>query len=172
MTEPPFCNPGIVFLREQKPFRPDKIVVFKWPWSLGDVLGETIAQPDPLSTLRHPEAMPRRLGRVRKVRVNYGLPRGALNSAVECHLHTVEVAGSNPAAPTNKHRRMSGFQGRLRGMPGAMRRPRQDCAGRVSGPSGAAAILGMPGSILEAKIKSLKIDKNRFKPPYLSTTSN
>ena len=25
---------------------------------------------------------------------------GALNSAVECHLHTVEVAGSNPAAPT------------------------------------------------------------------------
>jgi hypothetical protein len=27
-------------------------------------------------------------------------PCGALNSAVECHLHTVEVAGSNPAAPT------------------------------------------------------------------------
>ena len=26
--------------------------------------------------------------------------QGALNSAVECHLHTVEVAGSNPAAPT------------------------------------------------------------------------
>ena len=44
--------------------------------------------------------MPRRLGCARKVRVNYGLPRGALNSAVECHLHTVEVAGSNPAAPT------------------------------------------------------------------------
>jgi hypothetical protein len=37
------------------------------------------------------------------VRVNYGLPRGALNSAVECHLHTVEVAGSNPAAPTINH---------------------------------------------------------------------
>jgi hypothetical protein len=29
-----------------------------------------------------------------------GIPCGALNSAVECHLHTVEVAGSNPAAPT------------------------------------------------------------------------
>ena len=28
------------------------------------------------------------------------VPFGALNSAVECHLHTVEVAGSNPAAPT------------------------------------------------------------------------
>jgi hypothetical protein len=30
-------------------------------------------------------------------------PTWALNSAVECHLHTVEVAGSNPAAPTNTH---------------------------------------------------------------------
>ena len=30
-----------------------------------------------------------------------GLKR-AHNSAVECHLHTVEVAGSNPAAPTIK----------------------------------------------------------------------
>src|ERR1035438_4963486 len=30
-------------------------------------------------------------------------PSRALNSAVECHLHTVEVAGSNPAAPTRNH---------------------------------------------------------------------
>jgi hypothetical protein len=28
------------------------------------------------------------------------LPWRALNSAVECHLHTVEVTGSNPVAPT------------------------------------------------------------------------
>ena len=43
------------------------------------------------------------------VTLNHGMPLrrgfcpspfGALNSAVECHLHTVEVAGSNPAAPT------------------------------------------------------------------------
>ena len=27
-------------------------------------------------------------------------PQWALNSAVECHLHTVEVIGSNPIAPT------------------------------------------------------------------------
>ncbi len=27
----------------------------------------------------------------------------ALNSAVECHLHTVEVVGSNPTAPTTPH---------------------------------------------------------------------
>jgi formate hydrogenlyase transcriptional activator len=35
--------------------------------------------------------------------------------------------------------------------------------GRVFGPSGAAAKLGMPGTTLDSKIKSLKINKNRFK---------
>ncbi|HLK70099.1 MAG TPA: sigma 54-interacting transcriptional regulator [Bryobacteraceae bacterium] len=35
--------------------------------------------------------------------------------------------------------------------------------GRVSGPAGAAAQLGMPASTLESKIRSLKIDKYRFK---------
>jgi transcriptional regulator with GAF, ATPase, and Fis domain len=35
--------------------------------------------------------------------------------------------------------------------------------GRVSGPSGAAAQLGMPASTLESKIRSLKINKFRFK---------
>jgi transcriptional regulator with GAF, ATPase, and Fis domain len=35
--------------------------------------------------------------------------------------------------------------------------------GRVAGPSGAAAILGMPPSTLESKIKALGINKNRFK---------
>jgi formate hydrogenlyase transcriptional activator len=39
----------------------------------------------------------------------------------------------------------------------------QECAGRVSGPSGAATKLGMPRSTLESKIRSLKIGKNRFK---------
>ena len=34
--------------------------------------------------------------------------------------------------------------------------------GRVSGPSGAAKKLGMPRTTLESRIKSLKIDKNRF----------
>jgi PAS domain S-box-containing protein len=44
-----------------------------------------------------------------------------------------------------------------------------ECQGQVSGPSGAAAKLGIPGSTLESKIKTLKIDKNRFKSAYLST---
>jgi len=39
----------------------------------------------------------------------------------------------------------------------------KDTRGRVSGPRGAAAKLGIPRSTLESKIKSLKIDKNRFK---------
>jgi PAS domain S-box-containing protein len=40
--------------------------------------------------------------------------------------------------------------------------------GRVSGPWGAAAKLGIPGSTLESKIKALKINKNRFKGADLS----
>ena len=38
-----------------------------------------------------------------------------------------------------------------------------ESGGRVSGPSGAAAKLGMPPSTLESKIKSLKINKHLFK---------
>ena len=37
--------------------------------------------------------------------------------------------------------------------------------GRVSGPRGAAVKLGMPASTLEAKIRSLGINKHRFKVP-------
>ena len=37
------------------------------------------------------------------------------------------------------------------------------CRGRVAGPSGAAAKLGMPRSTLETKIRSLQINKHRFK---------
>ena len=39
----------------------------------------------------------------------------------------------------------------------------RECGGRVYGPSGAAAKLGVPRTTLESKIKSLKINKNRFK---------
>jgi formate hydrogenlyase transcriptional activator len=39
----------------------------------------------------------------------------------------------------------------------------RDSGGRVSGPLGAAANLGIPRSTLESKIRSLKIDKGRFK---------
>jgi PAS domain S-box-containing protein len=39
----------------------------------------------------------------------------------------------------------------------------KDTGGRVSGPAGAAVKLGMPRSTLESKIRSLKINKNRFR---------
>jgi transcriptional regulator with GAF, ATPase, and Fis domain len=41
----------------------------------------------------------------------------------------------------------------------------RECGGRVYGPSGAAARLGIPRTTLESKIKSMKINKNRFKEP-------
>jgi len=41
----------------------------------------------------------------------------------------------------------------------------RESGGQVSGPSGAAARLGVPGSTLESKIRSLKINKKRFKTP-------
>ena len=39
-----------------------------------------------------------------------------------------------------------------------------EARGRVSGPSGAAAKLGIPPSTLDSKIRSLKISKHRYKP--------
>jgi len=39
----------------------------------------------------------------------------------------------------------------------------RECRGRVSGPSGAAANLGIARSTLESKIRSLKINKNRYR---------
>jgi DNA-binding NtrC family response regulator len=38
-----------------------------------------------------------------------------------------------------------------------------EARGRVSGPSGAAAKLGIPSSTLETRIKALKINKQQFK---------
>jgi hypothetical protein len=40
------------------------------------------------------------------------------------------------------------------------------CQGRVFGPSGADAKSGFARSTLESKIRSLRIDKNRFRPHW------
>jgi len=37
------------------------------------------------------------------------------------------------------------------------------CQGRISGPAGAAAKLGIPRQTLESKIRALHINKHRFK---------
>jgi DNA-binding NtrC family response regulator len=39
----------------------------------------------------------------------------------------------------------------------------KESCGRIFGPRGAAAKLGIPRSTLESKIQSLKIDKNSFR---------
>src|SRR5260370_40439476 len=44
----------------------------------------------------------------------------------------------------------------------------RESGGQVSGPSGAAAKLGLPGSTLESKIRSLKINKKLFRTPNAS----
>jgi formate hydrogenlyase transcriptional activator len=41
----------------------------------------------------------------------------------------------------------------------------RECQGRIFGPTGAAAKLGIARSTLESKIRSLNINKNRFKSP-------
>jgi len=45
-----------------------------------------------------------------------------------------------------------------------------EAGGRVRGPFGAAAMLGIPPSTLESKIKSMNIDKYSFKTSTLSSS--
>jgi formate hydrogenlyase transcriptional activator len=40
--------------------------------------------------------------------------------------------------------------------------------GRISGPTGAAATLGLPTQTLDSKIKCLRINKHQFKVPQAS----
>ena len=44
----------------------------------------------------------------------------------------------------------------------------RECGGRVYGPSGAAAKLGIPRTTLETKIKSLKINSKRQSKPSVA----
>jgi len=44
----------------------------------------------------------------------------------------------------------------------------RESGGRVSGPTGAAAKLGIPASTLYSKIGSMRIDRNRFKATHPS----
>jgi PAS domain S-box-containing protein len=66
--------------------------------------------------------------------------------------------GTDPNVSLGLHRRVPSQEKAI--IEAALR----ESGGRVSGPSGAAAKLRIPGSTLDSKIRSLKIDKNRFKP--------
>jgi transcriptional regulator with PAS, ATPase and Fis domain len=70
---------------------------------------------------------------------------------------------SEPKSPTELTRKLTSQEKEM--IEAALR----ESGGRVSGPSGAAAKLGIPGSTLDSKIRSLKIDKNRFKATDPST---
>src|SRR5208282_5645100 len=62
------------------------------------------------------------------IMMNLPQHKWALNSAVECHLHTVEVIGSNPIAPTNSSSflfsLLRGSSGSVEGMIGHAPSPR------------------------------------------------
>jgi len=62
--------------------------------------------------------------------------------------------GAGPSVPTLATHEKDAIEAALR-----------ESRGRVSGPFGAAARLGVRSSTLESKIKALKIDKQRFKSP-------
>jgi PAS domain S-box-containing protein len=66
--------------------------------------------------------------------------------------------GTDPNVSLGLHRRVPSQEKAI--IEAALR----ESGGRVSGPSGAAVKLRIPGSTLDSKIRSLKIDKNRFKP--------
>jgi len=70
------------------------------------------------------------------------------------------LAGRSTASPASKQPLGDALGDRERAMiEGAL----AETKGRVSGPSGAAAKLGLPRSTLESKIRSLGLNKNRFK---------
>ena len=56
------------------------------------------------------------------------------------------------------------FKGGPRGKREIIEAALAESKGRVFGPLGAAAKLGLPPSTLDSKIRSLKINKQRFKP--------
>jgi PAS domain S-box-containing protein len=88
-------------------------------------------------------------------------------SVVICdtEIFSVDPGWLSPTLSTGKN----GSAGRHFGRPSAeeekalIEAALAEARGRVSGPSGAAAQLGMPASTLESKIRTLNIDKYRFK---------
>src|SRR5262245_33965334 len=75
------------------------------------------------------------------------------------------VAAPRPTAPTAPPRALATQQ------KDSIEAALTESKGRVSGPFGAASLLGIPSSTLESKIKMLKIDKRRFKPQVIDWTA-
>ena len=73
------------------------------------------------------------------------------------------LAGRSTPTPASKQRLGDDLAARERAM---IEAALAETKGRVSGPSGAAAKLGIPRSTLESKIRSLGLNKHRFKTPH------
>jgi formate hydrogenlyase transcriptional activator len=87
-------------------------------------------------------------------------------SVIVCETETFSVDESwlSRQSPSNEPNREIGLFKRLPSQEKAIiEAALSESGGRVYGPSGAATKLGMPRSTLEHKIRSLKINKNRFK---------
>jgi len=78
------------------------------------------------------------------------------------------LSGAPPRQPSAPASRGTTLEAHERGL---IEAALAEAKGRVAGPFGAAAKLGMPPSTLESKIKSLHIDKRRFKIGYPSPDS-
>src|SRR6267142_1614903 len=87
-------------------------------------------------------------------------------SLIVCETENFSVAESwlSPQLPAKGSNRALNFAERLAAQEIDMiEAALRESGGQVSGPSGAATRLGLPRSTVESKIRSLKIEKNRFK---------
>jgi PAS domain S-box-containing protein len=87
-------------------------------------------------------------------------------SVIVCETENFAVDGSwlsRPPVGTDLHRGPGPFQKRPAEEKAIIEAALRESGGQVYGPSGAALKLGIPRSTLESKIRSLKIDKNRFR---------
>jgi transcriptional regulator with PAS, ATPase and Fis domain len=87
-------------------------------------------------------------------------------SVIVCETETVTVDERWLAGAPEERTQGAGV---LAKMPAAQERHTIEAAlaearGRISGPTGAAAKLGIPASTLDSKIKTFRINKHRFKP--------
>src|SRR5262249_30747480 len=86
-------------------------------------------------------------------------------SVILCETETLAIEEGRLSAETNggSPNQRPGFRLPTGGEQKAIEAALADARGRVSGPDGAAAKLGIPPSTLDSKIRALGINKYRFK---------
>ncbi len=74
-----------------------------------DILADVIHKGYKIQTSRG--AVAKSPPKVFKKRIQAGSPKGRLTQRLECHLHTVEVTGSNPVSLISRFREPADFMG-------------------------------------------------------------